>query len=322
MNNKTLYFSSMLRSDNENLKLSAKLKKLINEYGLPESAEDLFTKLDDNEIPYAFIENTSDIWARDYMPVEINTGAYVSFRYDPSYLDKEPRKKTNYRKDISSQLPLPEVDYSEIKDLCEEDYDKATYPPKVIYSDINLDGGNVEFSPSKNKVIISRRVYLENPSRDKNEIVKELERLLKAEVIIIPSYDEKDEYDEYIDMTGHADGMVRFVDEDTVVGNDNDYDNELEKEIIAVLNSHGIEVIDFPYLGADGSDDSDEGSAVGLYMNFYKADNCIILPEFGIEMDDLAEKRAEDIFKKPVVRTNINGIAEHGGVLNCISWER
>lgn len=48
-------------------------------------------------------------------------------------------------------------------------------------------------------------MFLENPDYDIADLVRELTRLLKAEVIIIPSLKS--------DMTGHADGLVRFVDE-------------------------------------------------------------------------------------------------------------
>lgn len=67
------------------------------------------------------------------------------------------------------------------------------------------------FSPSKKRVIISNRVFLEKPDCDIAELVRELTRLLEAEVIIIPSLKS--------DMTGHADGMVRFLDEHTAIGN-------------------------------------------------------------------------------------------------------
>ena len=54
-------------------------------------------------------------------------------------------------------------------------------------------------------------MFLEKPDCDIAELVRELTRLLEAEVIIIPSLKS--------DMTGHADGMVRFLDEHTAIGN-------------------------------------------------------------------------------------------------------
>lgn len=61
------------------------------------------------------------------------------------------------------------------------------------------------FSPSKAKAVITDRVFWENPEYDKNTLLLELENLLEAEIIIIPSLKS--------DMTGHADGVVRFVNE-------------------------------------------------------------------------------------------------------------
>ena len=36
-----------------------------------------------------FIGNTKDIWMRDYMPVKTKSGIYISFRYEPSYLEND-----------------------------------------------------------------------------------------------------------------------------------------------------------------------------------------------------------------------------------------
>ena len=291
MKTETIFFSSRLYS-------CSKYKK---------AAERLFAKLDEYEIEYELVENTSDIWMRDYMPISIDRGKtkYVSFRYDPWYLDSYPKQKTNFKDDISSRIETP----------------------ILIYSSINLDGGNVVFSPSKERVIISDRIYIENKCKtdnEKTELVKELEELLEAEVIIIPAFQKK------ADMTGHSDGMVRFIDEKIVFGND--IDGKHERKIESILISHGIKVVGFPYFEA-----KHKGSAVGCYINFLETEKYIFLPEFfGIDyedddtkrMDDKALKQAQGRFEnrpeksKKVVQVNINEIAKEGGVLNCISWEQ
>lgn len=245
----------------------------------------LFAALDSHGIPYSFIENTRDIWLRDFMPVRTRTGKYVSFRYEPSYIDDYPHLKTDFRQDISEQLSLE----------------------NVVYSDINLDGGNVVFSPSKTKAVISDRVFWENDNYSSAELVQELEQLLEAQVIIIPSLRS--------DMTGHSDGMVRFVDENTAVGNASRSLFGLEAHIKATLRNHGIEVYDFPYFDLKGD------SAVGCYLNFLDTEQHLFLPVFDADTDNDAIATAESIFKKTVVPVNINEIAADGGVLNCISWE-
>lgn len=263
-----LYFSSLL--------------KTMEKY--KPAGERLFAALAAHRISYGFLENTRDIWMRDFMPVRTGTGKYVSFRYEPSYAEK-PDEKTDYRQDLGGTFPLE----------------------PIVYSRVNLDGGNVVFSPSKMKAVVSDRVVLENEGYSRAALTEELERLLEAQVIIIPSLRS--------DMTGHADGMVRFVDEHTVVGNRTPYRSGLEARIKAVLREQGIDTIDFPYFG------SPKDSAVGCYLNFLETEQGLVLPVFGADMDSEAVAAAENIFRRPVIPVNINEIAEQGGVLNCISWE-
>lgn len=244
----------------------------------------LLTALDTSGVSYKTISNTSDIWLRDFMPIKTRSGRWISFRYEPSYLNDTPERRTNYRKEIAPKLQLP-----------------------VIYSDINLDGGNVVFSPSKSRVIISDRVFWENRDKEPAALVRELEQLLEAQVIIIPSLKS--------DFTGHADGMVRFVNEYTAIGNRVDTKNGLEQQIRRVLIQHGIDVLDFPYESSRGI------SAEGCYLNFLETDTCIFLPKFGRAMDREVIAAATRIFPKTVVPVEIGAIAREGGGLNCISWE-
>lgn len=263
-----LYFSSLLKSNSK--------------YSL--SAKNLFSALSDSGEEFALFDGAKDIWARDYMPVRTQNGKYISFRYEPSYLADDPQLRTNFKADIAPHFDL-----------------------QIIYSNINLDGGNIVFSPSKTKAVITDRVFSENPEYDKNTLVSVLEKLLEAEIIIIPSLDS--------DMTGHADGVVRFVNENTVIGNASPYKNGYEQRVKRALKKCGISVIDFPYFDSAGI------SAVGSYLNFLETEKHVFLPVFGNERDETAVKCAKEVFKKEIITVNINGIAEEGGVLNCISWE-
>ena len=128
-----------------------------------------------------------------------------------------------------------------------------------------------------------------------------------TEVIIIPSLKS--------DMTGHSDGMIRFVDETTVVGNGLPFKNGLEQRIKRELKSRGMCVIDLPYYS------SSCGSAVGCYLNFLDTENCLFLPVFGDKMDRQAFDMAKQVFSKEVVPVRVDEIAEEGGGLNCISWD-
>lgn len=249
------------------------------------AADRVFAALDLSNIKYKLLNNTNDIWARDYMPVKTKSGKYISFRYEPSYLANDPQLRTNFKTDIA---PRFKVD-------------------NLVYTDINLDGGNVAFSPSKEKVIISDRVYSENPSWHKAELTAKLAKLLEANVIIIPSLKS--------DMTGHADGMVRFADENTVVANAPLSPFGFETKVKKALQNHGIEVLDFPYFDSNGD------SAIGCYLNFIETEQAIFLPVFSVDTDNKAVQSAIHIFHKVIIPVNINEIAADGGLLNCISWE-
>lgn len=249
------------------------------------AADRLFAALDLFNIKYKLLNNTKDIWLRDYMPVKTKSGKYVSFRYEPSYLADDSQLRTNFKTDIA---PSFKVD-------------------NLVYTDINLDGGNVAFSPSKEKVIISDRVYSENPSWHKAELTAKLAKLLEANVIIIPSLKS--------DMTGHADGMVRLVGENTAIVNAPLSPYGFEAKVKKSLQNYGFNVIDFPYFYSKGD------SAIGCYLNFLETEQAIFLPVFGVDTDNKAVQTAKHICHKAIIPVNINEIAADDGLLNCISWE-
>ena len=77
------------------------LSTLLKDPKYADCTNRLFNALKDNQIGYGFIENTKDIWLRDFMPVKTRNGKYISFKYNPCYLKGIPKLRTNYKKDIS-----------------------------------------------------------------------------------------------------------------------------------------------------------------------------------------------------------------------------
>jgi agmatine deiminase len=248
------------------------------------TADRLFAALYTAGLPYRLLEHTRDIWLRDFMPVRSAGGMWIAFRYEPSYLRGYSQLRTDYRRELAPWLPF-----------------------SVRYSNINLDGGNVVFSPDRSRVILSDRVLAENPEYDQGALLEELERLLEAQVVLIPSLKS--------DMTGHTDGMVRFVDETTVIGNHTGYKRGLEQRIRSVLRGHGLNVVDFPYFPSHGI------SAEGCYLNYLETASHVFLPVYGAAEDREAVLAARQLFPKKIVPVDVREIARDGGALNCISWE-
>ena len=151
------------------------------------------------------------------------------------------------------------------------------------------------------------RVFSENPERPPAVLVRELSELLEAEVLIIPSLKS--------DMTGHADGMARFLDDRTVLCNRPLSSCGFEQKVKRSLRDYGLDAVDFPFVPTGRI------SAVGCYLNYLETEQTVFLPVFGIEQNAEAETSARQIFHKKIVTVNIREIAQQGGCLNCISWE-
>ena len=268
------------------------LSELLKER-YPETCNGLIRILDKYHIEYHWIKGTKDIWCRDYMPVQTESGKFIQFRYEPSYL-KGKKEWEETRSDTKEICRLNNID--------------------AIFSDINLDGGNVLICDGR--AIISDRLFSENPEREKDSLIKELSELLECEIIIIPALKSQDE-----DLTGHADGMVRFVDRNTLIGNERKPDEYkyMKEGLQKALDSFNLAYIDIPYF--IDKDSKHPYSAIGIYVNYLELDDLIVFPVFGKEED----QRALDIIKKTfpdkhIEPINYNDIAKEGGLLNCTTW--
>ena len=163
----------------------------------------------------------------------------------------------------------------------------------------------------EDRAIISSRIFTENPEySDKDLLVSELEKLLEVEVIIIPCQNS--------DMTGHADGMVRFVNRNIILGNNREREYAYwRKGINEVIDKYKLTYIDVPFLELP-HDNKHPISAIGIYVNFLNLDNLIVLPIFNKPED----KEVVDIIRKAFPQKSIetidyNEVALEVGLLNC-----
>jgi len=268
------------------------LSALLSEK-FPNAFAQLTAVLRKHGVEYRLLQGTSDIWCRDYMPVQTRSGKLVQFRYEPSYL------KGN---------KVWEDSRSDVKEVCRQN---GLNP---VFSNINLDGGNVLLC--EDRAIISDRIFAENPDyTDKKQLISELSELLEAEVIIIPA--QKSDY------TGHADGMVRFVDRNTILGNNRkDEYKYWTTSIEKVLKSYNLTYLDVPFFYGY-KDSKHPENAIGIYVNYLEVGDLIILPAFEVEGNKDAEALAafKKIFPHKTIETiNYNDVALEGGVLNCSTW--
>lgn len=244
--------------------------------------------LKDCNIPFNFLPQTKDVWAVDYMPIQISLEKFVRFVYNPSYLQTKKYLKT----------------ISDVDVICE------AIGIETVKTDIIIDGGNV--THWTNKVIMTDRVFKDNPTYERKQLIKNLYELFEVDKIyFVP--------EQPGDFTGHSDGMVRFVDEHTVIIND--YKQEQEEFYRAfqiAIHNIGLDYITIPY-GVYENKSYDHAN--GDYINYLQMENTIIIPTFRMKSDELAVRQLETIFAGQKIATvESNDIAYDGGILNCITW--
>ncbi|MBE6326960.1 MAG: agmatine deiminase family protein [Bacteroidales bacterium] len=255
----------------------------------PDTCNRLIGILEKHSVKYAFLKGTKDIWCRDYMPVQAESGKFIQFRYEPSYL------KGNKEWEESR---------SDVEEVCRMNNIHAQI------SDINLDGGNVLIC--EGHAILSDRIFSENPERTERELIDELGKLLECEIIIIKALNSKDE-----DFTGHADGMVRFVNRNTILGNRlaDDY-KYIQDDRRKIIEKYNLKYIDVPFFTTDNRD-----SAIGIYVNYLEVNDLIVVPVFGRDEDKEAVDIIQKAFPNKVIETiNYDEVALEGGLLNCTTW--
>jgi len=259
---------------------------LLKKY--PDFFSDLEKVLQKCELEYTLLPNTKDIWARDYMPVQIGESQFIQFSYDPDYLRTKKGLKT----------------ISDVDGICN------AIKLERINSDLVLDGGNVV--KTHDAVLMCEKVFSENPRFERKVLEQKLRELFEVEKLwFLPQQPG--------DFTGHADGMVRFLDKNTLLINDYTGESKaFQKVFDSAIASTGLDAIKIPY-NPYGNKSNDQAN--GIYINYLQMQNTLIVPVYGLPEDETVGYLFEQLFKGQKIETlDCNEIAEEGGVLNCISW--
>ncbi|MDF3079186.1 MAG: hypothetical protein K0S09_3075 [Sphingobacteriaceae bacterium] len=240
------------------------------------------------DIEFSLLPNTKDVWAVDYMPIQTDLNRFVRFVYNPSYLQSKKYLKT----------------ISDVDSICSE------IGVDTIRTDIVIDGGNV--TRWSNKVIMTDRVFVDNPAYERKALIAKLHELLQIDQLyFVPEQPD--------DFTGHSDGMIRFIDENTILINDYKQEEEwFGRAFEIAIHNIGLDYIKIPYAVYDNKSIN---QANGDYINYLQLENIVIVPTFNKKEDDIAVTQLEKIFTdQHIVTIDSNEVANDGGILNCISW--
>jgi agmatine/peptidylarginine deiminase len=241
------------------------------------------------------LPKTKDIWARDYMPIQVSDIKYIEYRYDPDYLqgdsdEKETRELKTY----------PDI-------VCD------TIGLSTKKSDIILDGGNLV--KSSDCIILTDKIVWENRrTYSKNNLIKILHETFEVNKVILIPWDEECEF-------GHADGMLRFINDETVLvsGFYEIADEKLKKKIITFLKKANLNI---EWLRCSPKKEKDQNIA---YINFLQTKDLIIVPRIKAPEDDIAFEQISKFYSQyamsnRIKQVDMSEIVKLGGALNCISW--
>jgi agmatine deiminase len=271
----TVYFSELLKTDKRYSSSCAAITGILRGCN----------------IPYAFLPLTKDIWARDYMPIQVAKSKFIEYRYDPDYLQGKEKSRRNLKS-------FPDI-------ICD------AIALKTIKTDIILDGGNVV--KSNNCVIMTDKVVLENKHLyTRSLLTGKLKELFEVDKLIFIPWDRKEE------PYGHTDGMVRFIDNDTVLVSDF---YKKEDTVTVPLEQAGLKV---EYLAFNGPYKHKNRWA---YINFLQTKDILLLPGLGKDVKEDGEALAQIKNHYPeyakrdrIKQVDVSEIVKGHGALNCITW--
>ena len=237
-----------------------------------------------------------DIWMRDFSP--LNAAAPVMMRYSAE-------GQGGGRKGQS--------DADAVQEVLAEAVESAGL--SFTESDLLNDGGNFVDDYAGN-VVLSRKFLRDNRlSEEKGRAA--IRKVTGAKNVAFIEADEQGGLE-------HADGVVAFVAENTLVINsypeDLKYASALKADLRRGLPNVTIHEIITPY---DGSKIYDKrfGSACGLYTNMLVTPTRIYFPQFGIPEDAKALANLRGWTDRQVIPVSSQQVCQMGGGVRCMSWQ-
>ena len=242
-----------------------------------------------NDVDCRLLQNTNDIWCRDFMPIQTEDNRFVSYNYYPNYLNNP-----EYRKYITNAKKVGNVDFMKWGD-------------NVVESDLIIDGGNVV--KCGNKIVMTEKVFVENSNLTHEEVIKRLTDAFQCEIVFIP-------WDYMHEKYGHSDGVIHYLGDDRVLmTNYEQFDVNMTDKFRRVLDKH-FEVVSLKYDVETLNENS------WAYINYLQIDDLVLVPHLGIPEDEQARQQIKNLLPECNVISVPDAMeaVKDGGAFNCISW--
>lgn len=258
--------------------------------------------------------NTKDIWARDYMPVQLTQELFLNYTYSPDYLCNQKKYITNWQ--------LHNV----------HDTNKKLNVETSLTIPLVIDGGNLVKAIDKYgkpTIIMCSKVLDENNVTQK-DLLDWWNPFFDNQInLILIKWEGEDE-----NPIGHADGMVRYISEGKVLITNYCDLNDEERLTEPLKDFFDIERLHFGDI--EGFKDSKMWSLMKSkswgYINFLQVGRHIMVPSLGWDkLDKAALQQIKNAygtyFEVETISCDMTQIFEDmnvnvnsGGGLNCLTW--
>ena len=253
---------------------------------------------------------TNDAWCRDHGP---------AFLINPDAAQPKIIIDWNYNA-WGNKYPPYDLD-DRIPTLIAD-----AYQIPVLYPDIIMEGGSVEFN-GKGTLITSESCLLNknrNPMLNRNEIEDFLSAYYGVDQVLWVK-------DGIVgdDTDGHIDDTVRFINEDTVLAvveenkSDENFEilqsNLLDLKKVRILNGKQLNVIELPMPEKIIYEDQ---RLPASYANFYIANGLVVVPTFRSDRDEKALRIIQEAFpERKVTGIDSTDIIWGLGSFHCLSQQ-
>lgn len=239
------------------------------------------------------VDQALDLWMRDFPPCMPKQ--QIKFKYRPQYLS-------------TTQAKWDEGNF--------ERFAKSLGLPKLQNSELVLEGGNI-VDNGVDAAITTERTCDDNSDLYEDEFIEKLEITINRKVAVLP---------DPRDTTGHADGLVSFVEEDVLLislfddADGPNFYNAMKDAVRGVFPD--IKVVPLPcYIEKSAS----QGfvTAEGSYANSLVTNNAVYLPFFS---DQRSNQIAFDVFKRNTDKEVLpvytaDKLSALGGSVRCMTWQ-
>jgi len=193
------------------------------------------------------------------------------------------------------------------------------------HHDLVLEGGALEFNGAGAALTTEDSLFLRNTPRDWAETERMVKDALGLEQLFVLRGSLANDHTD-----GHIDTLARFTSERSVVvmrGEPGDTNADTLMKIHAqceyMIEDHGLDW-SLHTIPSPGTILDDDGAPLpASYLNFYVANEAVLVPAYGVATDEEARAMLEPLFEGRVVRSvPARHILSGGGAIHCVTHQQ